>query len=362
MANLIIGLGNCGSVIVKEIAKKESLKDTILYAIDSQTGNISLDTVDRVNFIPIIADEKAGSGRNRERGKALYEFHEKEGTLDALYKIAEDSTSPILVITSSAGGTGSGSCPSLVHSLMDLGLKVIPIIVTPHYDDPDAYHLNSTDLMIELDEVAVKHEEALTYSIFRNEKSSNYAKVNKDVVDFIEVITGGKYGDTNSEKDTIDPSDLETILSTPGRIIATYNRAENMETLKRDMMRNLLSGSQPTWDENSVSSVTLMIAVSLKSMYADVDISDLIDETCGRFPHTYDIYRHVDKVDNGGMLDASIIICGLPRTDIKEIDVDFNESSTIGSNMKRSNRPSFLKKKKASTTTTEDGKKKFNWI
>ena len=66
---MIIGLGNTGNQIVQAIARKSTLSDVKLYAIDSNTNGIDIDNASRIKFIPIIADSRAGSGRNRERGK-----------------------------------------------------------------------------------------------------------------------------------------------------------------------------------------------------------------------------------------------------------------------------------------------------
>ena len=49
LKNMIIGLGNCGSEIIKCITKRESLNDVKLYAIDSVSANVDASYVNRVH-------------------------------------------------------------------------------------------------------------------------------------------------------------------------------------------------------------------------------------------------------------------------------------------------------------------------
>lgn len=361
MKNMIITLGNCGTQIGKEIANSPLLGEgtVSLYAIDSQTSSIDLNMVNRINFIPIISDEKNGSGRNRERGAAMYKYHEEGGAFDKMYDEAANSKTPVLVITSAAGGTGSGACVPACKALIDRGIQVIPIIVCPNMSDPDAYHLNANDLMLELAEIGIE-----TYSIFRNQKNgADYSPVNKEVVRLIEIIFGKRYDKTT--KDSIDDSDLDVVLSMPGRFMAVTSTANDVDTLRKELTRKVLNGFQPAWTMDDANNSTFVTALSLTSTYADVDYGDVFADINSRIVNRYDEYRNICNDDNNGELTATIIIAGLPRGEMKIIESEFKESSGIGSGMNKSLRPSFMNRKKANIVTSEkDGTKatrKFNW-
>ena len=64
-------------------------------------------------------------------------------------------------------------------------------------------------------------------------------------------------------------------------------------------------------------------------------------------------------------MEATIIVAGLPRSRVKEIDTEYNEASSIGNNLKKSKRPKFINKKKAVVSDTTDSAgntiKKFTW-
>jgi len=352
---LCIGLGNTGKNIIEEIAARNTLRDVKLFAVDSVAPTASLATVNRINYIPIISDDKTGSGRNRERGAAMFEYHKSIGTFSNMFDACIEAKTPVLVITSTAGGTGSGATPMLCKALAELEIPVIPIIVCPSMDDPVAYHLNNNDLFVELEEA-----EVATYAVFRNiAGDSNYAPINKEIVDMIEIIFGKKYGTTTL--DSIDDSDLDTILTTPGRFVAVSAKANDITNLTRQITRKMFTGFQPSWTEEEAKQYTFMSAFSLKSMFASEDFKQVFDEVRSRIYQVFDEYRHIEQVDNGGEVEATVIIAGLPRPEIKIINDDFTSAGGISSGMKKSIRPSFVNRKKAGISQGKDGRPKFNW-
>lgn len=368
MSNMIIGIGNCGCQIVRCATTSPKLSDVKMYAIDSVTSFINLSTINSVKVIPIISDDKGGSGRNRERGKAMYKFHEGNGAFEQMYEDAKNSKSPVLVITSAAGGTGSGAVVPLCEALIKNKIDVIPIIICPNMEDPMAYHLNTNDLIVELGEIGVKK-----YSIFRNPKDNfNYTPINNEVVELINIVFGHKYDDT--DKDSIDDSDLDSIFDVSGRFIAISASANNIDALRLELARKVFSGFQPAWTAEESEKYTFVKAFSLKSMFAAETDLTVFDDIRARIPNSYDEYKNIVSDDNNGICEATVIISGLPMADIKIIDAEFEEVSSLGSGLVKSKRPGFMNKKKASVTRdtdtvkNQDGSKgeksaisKFNW-
>lgn len=358
--NMIIGLGNTGHNIVKVIKRRNTLDDVVLYAIDSiVNSDITIDNVGDIEYIPIVSDDKNGSGRDRTRGCAMYEYHESNGAFDKMYEIATESKAPVIVVSSAAGGTGSGSIVPCCKSLINKGVQVIPVIVCPNKCDPDAYHLNTNDLMIELSEAGIE-----TYNIFRNSRGdADYTPINEEIVDMIEIIFGKRY--PNTTLDSIDDSDLDVILNTPGRFMAVTAKAGDIQSLKKEITRRVFSGFQPVWSNEDSESSTFMTAYSLTSMFARQDFKTVFEEINSRIKHVYDEYRNICDSDNNGVCEATIIVAGLPRADIKIIDGEYNMATNIAAGMNRSKRPSFTNRKKASVVDTKssDGNviKKFNW-
>lgn len=337
--NLVIGLGNTGTQIVKAATKSAKLTDVKFYTIDSVTSSIDMAHVTNITSIPIISDDKNGSGRSRERGAAMYMYHDEAGAFNQLYEDAKAAKSPVVVITSAAGGTGSGSIIPLCRKLMSFGtedaeFRVVPIIIFPAMEDPDVFHFNTNDLMLELDEVGIT-----TYSIFRNTYgNADYSKINQEVVSSLELIFGKWYHETTA--DSIDDSDLDMILKMPGRFVSVTATASQPNQLKRAITESMFNGSQPLWDGTRN---TLMTAFGVKSPFASDDFKDVFDEIRSRIGHTIDEYRNI--VNEDGVCEASVIVAGLSQVKLKQIDSDFQGASSIASGAKKSTRPSFMSNK-----------------
>ncbi|MBO4736111.1 MAG: hypothetical protein J5614_06920 [Paludibacteraceae bacterium] len=360
MKNMIIGVGNAGCQIVKMAALSSLLNEVEFYAIDSVVTTIDMDSMSNIKFIPIVSDEKSGSGRSRERGKAMYEFHEAEHAFDEMYKVATEVKSPVIVVTSAAGGTGSGSVVPLCKALMEREVDVIPIIVCPNKKDPAAFHLNTSDLFMDLSEIGIE-----TYALFENKKGdADYTPINTEVVEMMELLFGKRYDKT--DLDSIDDSDLDRILGMPGRIMAVQAEASSLQVLQKEITRKLFVGSQPIWKPEEVQDNTLMTAFALKSMFADVDFKSVFGEIDRRIDSekVFDNYRNIVMDDNDGIFSASVIIAGLPRSEIKEIKGEYKGTSGIGAGINRGVRPTFMKQKKATVVDVKSGNdtiRKFKW-
>ena len=336
--NMIIGLGNTGTQIVKQAARSKSLQtDVDFFAIDSVTAAIDMKDITNVTTIPIISDDKSGSGRDRERGAAMFEFHNKDGKFSQMYATAEKAKSPIVVVTSSAGGTGSGAVVPLCRNLRDKGLDVIPFIIVPAKKDPVAFQLNTSDLFLELEELEIR-----TYCIFQNEYAkANYTEINRDIVNAIEIIFGKRYD--SSSLDTIDDSDLDMILRKPGRFIAVEASAPTKEQLQRTITEKVMHGYQPVWNAEQMGTKMVMMAFALTSPFASDDFEFAFELIRERLPHSYDEYRNICNRD--GDYKAVVIIAGLPQIDLPQTDFDWDESGQIATTKSKSSRPSFLQKK-----------------
>lgn len=354
--NIVCCLGNTGFNIAEACIARD-IDNVDYYAIDSQTSHINLNTIGKMNYIAIDADEKQGSGRNRERGKALYEFHESEGAFEKMYKACENAKAPVIVVTSSAGGTGSGSVVPFCKAMIERDIRVIPIIVTPNKNDPISYQLNTEDLLLELDEIGIT-----TYSVFENMKNdADYTVINNDIVEQIEIFLGKKYKTTTY--DSIDDSDLDVVLSTPGRLMTISAKAGDIPSLKKELTRKMMTGFQPAFTPEEAEKCTFVTAFSLESTFAQQDFKEVFEDINSRIKNVYDEYRNIVVTNTSGDSIATVIIAGLPTVKTKNINTEFLEANTIGAGKKKNQRPSFISKRKATITQGKgDGaSKQFNW-
>ena len=364
MDNAIIGVGNCGCQIVKLLASNPTFDKVDLFAIDSVTTHVTMKDISRVKYVSIQSDNKQGSGRSRERGAEMFKYHDDKGDFDEIYKACQTAKSPVIVITSGAGGTGSGSTPYICNTLVSKGIYVIPVIIAPNKNDPDAFHLNTNDLFIELSQLKVDGDNAIkAYCVFENKRGdAEYSYVNESVMNMIEIILGKKYDTT--DKDSIDDSDLDTILSIPGRFMTAYAKGTTVDNLKREIFNKLFNEYQPTFTDEDTTG-TIVTAFSLKSMYADKDFKTVFEDINKRLTHTFDEYRNIVLDDNEGVMEASVIIAGLNKPTTKEINTEYNSAQSMSNGISKSKRPSFMTQKKATikevTDVNGNTKKCFNW-
>ena len=354
MNNVIIGLGNAGSQIVKLASQSKAFKDDQFFTIDSVATTVDLDSINNVKNIPIISDEKTGSGRSRKRGRAMYRYHrEKLNSFDKMFEACDKASSPIILVSSSSGGTGSGSIVGLAQDLIDRELDVIPIIIAPAMDDPDSYHLNTTELLLELSEIVDCDDlpGIKSYSVFRNPVDPDYSSINKAIVKSIETILGYHYDDT--DKDSIDQSDLAKIMSVSGRFISVYCEANDIPTLKKDITRAVLSGYQPGWSAQDSENITFVTAYSLTSMFASTDFREVFADIEEHVGHEFERFMNIKETPNAEKCYATAIIAGLPTIKVRDVSGDFNTAGNIADGIKKCVRPSIMDTRKPKT---EDGK------
>lgn len=345
---VIVGLGNTGTNNVKEINKR-GIPNLDLYVIDSQT-NISMDDAIDITAIPIMIDDETGSGRCREVGRELYDQHEKNGSFDKMYETIKESRTPVFAISSSAGGTGSGAIVGLCEFCIKNEIPIVPIIVFPAKSDAAAYHLNTNDLLCELNEVGVS-----TYMAFENEdRSSDYDDINKAIGDAISVLVGTYYKPTTD--DTIDDRDRSQLLGNEGRLMVFTAKARDIDGLKCSLNSALHHCHQPMWGEMNNTSL-VMFGCSLEGMMAGKFASEVFSTITDMFENYFDIYKHIMPVESGDYT-CTCIISGLKNNDTKEIMNEYAEIDRIGTGLKKSTRPSF--KKKAGINKNRSGGWSFN--
>lgn len=218
----LIGVGNCGSQIAELFRKRyDSLADCIYI----NTSEADLSMVGGSMKIKLgDKDEVEGSGKNRAKMKS-YLQNEIEAILtnDEFTSIIEDKKY-VFIISSTAGGTGSGAAPILLDVLRSCFADVhfILIAVLPQLQASLMEQGNTLEFLTELYQILGDNS---TYMIYDNEATCDKSPtesleiVNSNVVEDIRVLSG--VDNFATPYDSIDDADMESILTTPGRLIVT---------------------------------------------------------------------------------------------------------------------------------------------
>lgn len=218
----IVGVGNCGSQVAALAEKKyPELLDSIY--INSSDSDLSMIANEGAKKFKIGKKEEVeGSGKNRSKMK--------EYLMADIQEILEDEDLQQLIVdkkycfivTSAAGGTGSGAGPVLMEIMRQLfpDTNFILVGVLPQIGASLMEQGNTLEFLNELYDVLGSNT---TYMIYDNEFTADLPPtkalevVNENIVEDIKVLSGIDNYATPYE--SIDEADMESIITTPGRLL-----------------------------------------------------------------------------------------------------------------------------------------------
>lgn len=222
---VIVGVGNCGSQVARLAVKKNP---TIFKGVYVNTSDADLSMVTDEDGLKIRigkTEDAEGSGKNRALMKSYLQKDIKAVLFDnsSLREMLLDAKY-CFVVASTAGGTGSGAAPILMEILqqMFLDTNFILISVLPQINASLMEQGNTLEFLQELYNSMSKN---LTYMVYDNETASDLPPtqaleaVNESIVDDLRILTGIDNHPTPYE--SIDEADMESILTTPGRLLVT---------------------------------------------------------------------------------------------------------------------------------------------
>lgn len=217
----IIGLGNTGNQVAA--LASERLKVPVI-AINSSEKD--LESVPQISIRRLIKKkdgESAGAGKDR----ALAKKYLKDSVLDLLKDEEINNVlidlDVIFVVSSTGGGTGSGTAPILTNLISErfADTKVIMVGVLPVNNEAYSSHVNTLQYLDELYNVMQNQ----TYMLYDNDKLAGLPsyqlleKVNNEIVSDIDVLRCTY--NTKTQYDSIDDRDMTRLISFSGRIMVS---------------------------------------------------------------------------------------------------------------------------------------------
>lgn len=233
----IIGIGNCGSQVAALAEKKyPELFDTVY--INSSDADLAMcPSENSLKFKIGEKSEVEGSGKNRMKMKEylMADINKITGSEEFQDIIIEKKY--CFVVTSAAGGTGSGAAPVMLELLRQVfpDTNFILVAVLPQIGASLMEQGNTLEFLNELYGIL---GEQTTYMIYDNETVSELPptialeSVNSSIVEDIRVLSGVDNLPTPYE--SIDAADMESIISTPGRLMVVRLRKGLTEKFMED--------------------------------------------------------------------------------------------------------------------------------
>lgn len=223
----IIGIGNTGNQIAK--LGHEELACPAL-AINSSEKDLETigDTIPK-----ILISDKEGLSKGAGKDRALAKKYLKESIMkmmgDEALQATMDGLDIVFVVSSTGGGTGSGTAPLLANIISETyaDTKCILVGVLPVNNEALSAHVNSLEYLNELYNVLDQQ----TYMLYDNDRLAdmpNYQildTINKEIVSDFKVLRC----DYNyvTKYDSIDDRDMMRLISFPGRLVVA--RVENFK-------------------------------------------------------------------------------------------------------------------------------------
>lgn len=217
----IIGLGNTGNQVAQLAKQRLGIPVIAINSSEKDLETISGDIPRKL--ISDKAGLSSGAGKDRSRAKEYL-----KDSIMALIRDQEiiDIVSKLdvcFVVSSTGGGTGSGTAPIMANIISDTfkDVKVILVGVLPVNNEALGAHVNTLEYLQELYNVLDNQ----TYMLYDNDKYDSLPsykileKVNNEIVSDIDVLRC-TYNYT-TRYDSIDDRDATRLLSFPGRIVVS---------------------------------------------------------------------------------------------------------------------------------------------
>ena len=208
----VIGVGNAGNQTIA-YGHREGLN---VFAINSSMRDLSDAIIDESIPSFIVGKEARGSGKNIEKGKALWKENGRElfAVKDFLDRCQDADV--IFVVSATGGGTGPSVAPEICRALQRIFSKKIIIYhgIIPKNSDSNIAFANTTYCMNEIKQLGIP------YSLTDLEKFANdpndvaFEKADKHAIQCIKIFSGMYFNMSRAQM--IDENDLKSIISEPG--------------------------------------------------------------------------------------------------------------------------------------------------
>ena len=326
----IIGIGAAGNKAALNAIKKNCIKENDVILMNSTMKDFNLDGhVENT----IILYNTGGSGKERSIGKQIIKrYLTGANERQTLADFFPENENHVIIVTSMAGGTGSGATNILAAFCRDQLDLDVTVIGFKGFNEDLRELQNTIEFLKELrDDVTVQ---LIDNSAFLKQCNGNKVKAEEAANDVfaqrVKILSGVEIQDS---KQNIDETELRKLVTQPGyqqvettNLVGIKNK-EDMNNAIKSMVDN--SKAIPT----SASCINFGVILNVKPEtlnYFDFNYS-VLKEIYGK---TVEVFLHIQDPDESrrGMDDyewMSIIVSGLklPKEELERIYNTYKEYS-----------------------------------
>ena len=341
MKTRIIGVGAAGnkaaiSAVVNEV---EKLDNVLL--INSTMKDIPEDYRGK-KFC--FTDAYGGCGKERSIAKKLTQKSILSGDMkleEFLGMDTENKAELVVLVSSTEGGTGSGSVPLLAKYIREqLKIRVHCFAFTGFEEDGRGL-MNTVEYFQEMqDNFTI---ECVQNTKFMSEFNGNKIKAEKAANEEFCRKIGILFGNAIRDSDhNIDPTDLLKVSArTPGYMVIetrTFSKIKNREQF-RDMVTSMVDDSKAL-DLNEPSQQRMAVIINIDK--DSTDIIDYNDILVDRFGMIFEKYEHIQHEDD--MPEFFAFISAGSKIPVKEIEAIYDKYKSYTSKVDKTQDSFFAKK------------------
>lgn len=341
----LIGIGAAGNKAVIDAVKSNSIGIENVLLVNSTNKDVESDFSD---YLINIGLNRGGCGKERAKG-FNYAFSSLQNDLgEAIDQFISDEDDIVGIVTSSEGGTGSGSTPIVAKYLYEeLGLNVHVFIFTGFEEDVRGI-ANTIDLFKELEDKYTIH--IIRNSTFIADDNSSYVNAeslaNRHFIEMYNVLVGATI---NKSFQNIDDADLFKVVNNPGYSVVLnvkLNRTTQPEDIDSLIKNEIIKMHTFKNDNSKCRAIATIVGINDVNMNIDRKFN-IVKQTFGM---PYESFIHIQETGPDNQF-ITFIISGMdmPENEIKEI---YNRYTSSMSNVK-TERDSFFSKNDEFATTNE---------
>lgn len=320
-----IGLGAAGNKAVVNLVENRIIRDKDALLVNSTLKDIPKDITLRA--IQIGNMLRGGCGKERKLGKELAIESIQNNKLEILDTILDPNDTGIVLISSTEGGTGSGSVAVIAEYCKEvLGTQVHIISFTGFEEDARGL-ANTVDYFNDLSSNYTI--EIISNKKFLDEAKGNKIKAEKLANDELGIRVKVLLGNIiNESEQNIDETDLFKVVTTSGYMVIETGDLSKIKNTKQfnEIVQQMLDNTKSI-ELSEASCKRLAVILNISEKTKDfIDYS--FDEIKNRLGIPYEVFTHIQTTEDKEYI--SIIASGMrmPIEEIKEIHDKYLELSS----------------------------------
>lgn len=319
----VVAIGAAGGKAAVELIEEGIVTENRVILINSTLKDVP----DDYKHLAIQLSGGKGCGKERELSKTLCLNSIRDNTLEKLDSLVDPTDELVIVVSSTAGGTGSGSTPIIAKYFKEaIGVPVQCFAFTGFEEDGRELQ-NTIEYFQEMEDVFTV--QAISNKKFLDGGSNNKIKAeklaNKEFAKRVGILIGK--GMIDSEQN-IDESDLFKISTTPGYMDISSVDLSNIKNIDQfNKALTLMLDEDKALETNEKGMLRLGVFLNIpEKMYDFVDYNFTVLKE--RLGNPYEVFSHI-QYNEDLPIGLSFISSGMkmPIDEVKEIYKKYKEES-----------------------------------